>query len=148
MDTLTLAHEERRRLRGRALRAQQRDQSEVAGALVVDESRRIRFQFMRNRSSSPGHFELDPVEYRAVCAAARAAGKRVVGTFHSHPIGSAVPGPGDVRRAKLNSVMLVYDVCARQMMLWRIVKAGQTRKVKPIHLWLLSRVRSGVGFIG
>ena len=89
---------------------------------------------MRNMSTRLGHFELDRAEYKEVGAAALSSGKRVLGTFHSHPIGYAVPGPSDLRRAKLNSLMLVYDVCGRQEALWQIVKSGRSRKARPIKL--------------
>src|SRR5271169_3272425 len=83
---------ERRRLHDRAYRAQQRDQTEVCGLVLVDEQRRLRFTFLTNRSTRPAAWTLTRADLRG---AGRMAppGWRPLGTFHSHVVSTALPGP-------------------------------------------------------
>jgi proteasome lid subunit RPN8/RPN11 len=61
-------------------------------------------------------------------------GKRVLGTFHSHPISEAIPGRGDLARTALNSLCLIYDVCGRKPRLWKIVKRDGQRIANEVPL--------------
>src|SRR5438093_2036321 len=113
---------ERRRLQDRAYRAQQRDQSEVCGAVLCAPSGVLRLRFLRNRSERPGHFEILAAELSAMRRRLNGSRRSLVGTFHSHPLTHAVPGRGDVRHAMVGDLMLIYDVCGREARLWRIVQ--------------------------
>ena len=59
---------------------------------------------------------------------------KVLGTFHSHPIGEAIPGPRDIQTARSGSLMLIYDVCGRQARLWKIQKIKGHPKVTELAL--------------
>src|SRR5439155_22870992 len=90
---------QRRRLHDRAYHAQQRDQSEVCGALMCTRSGVLRLHFLENRSERPGHFEIASADLRALRQSTNVTGLSFFGTFHSHPITYAVPGKGDIRGA-------------------------------------------------
>jgi proteasome lid subunit RPN8/RPN11 len=94
---------------------------------------------MKNYSSKPSHYEVDLDELREVRREMKAHGIRVVGTFHSHPVSYARPGPGDCRSAPLNSLMLVYDVVARSGALWRIVRNGKRKMAKEVDLFAMPK---------
>jgi desampylase len=119
---------ERMELHRRALRAQRTDQREVCGVLVCDSNLRLKLHFLQNRSTRSGRFEMDSPDLVAVRNCAKLSGNEVVGTFHSHPISDAVPSSSDLRRARLNSLLLIYDVCGREIRLWRVKRnrAGRT----------------------
>jgi proteasome lid subunit RPN8/RPN11 len=48
--------------------------------------------------------------------------ERILGTFHSHPLGGAKPSEADLRSGFFNGRELIYDVCAREVRLWRWIK--------------------------
>jgi len=129
-----LLPEQRINLHQRALRAQRLGQAEVCGALVTDAKCRLGLLFLDNRTASPGCFKTRSSDLRAAQKAAKSMGKKTIGTFHSHPVSEAVPGRSDLLRAKLNSFMLIYDVCGREVRLWKIKKnnSGRTYKEVPI----------------
>lgn len=54
---------------------------------------------MTNTDHSPEHFTFDPAEQFAAIRAARAAGKKVVGNWHSHPSSPSRPSQEDIRFA-------------------------------------------------
>lgn len=118
-----LPFDERRRLHGRAYRAQQRDQSEVCGLVLVVAGGRLRFHFLQNRSMEAGKYELPRHEADAASQVARQSGQRVLGSFHSHPISEAKPSKEDIDRGFFRGYELIYDVCGREVHLWRL---GQT----------------------
>jgi len=66
----------------------------VASGSVVSGSVRA-----RNLEPRPDRFVLDPVDHLAAIRGARQRGERVVGVYHSHPAGDAVPSGRDVREA-------------------------------------------------
>ena len=119
---------ELRRLAGRAYRAQQRDQSEVCGALIQTSPNHLKLEFLRNAFVGPCSFKINAEDLRMARLRARGHGHRVAGSFHSHPISEAIPGAKDIELAPIRSLILIYDVCGRQARLWRVVrnKAGKT----------------------
>jgi proteasome lid subunit RPN8/RPN11 len=118
---------EKRRLHDRAFRAQQRDHSEVCGALVVDDDKHCELWFFTNLSNRPRRFDFLASNLRAAKSQARANGKRVIGVFHSHPVGYAKPSKSDLHVVPVGGYQLIYDVCAREVALWRIAKVGHRR---------------------
>jgi len=130
----TLSFRERRRLHGRACRAQQRDQSEVCGLVVVSPRNRLSLHFLRNQSGEPGRYELSLAEVRAAVRLERRRNKHPLGTFHSHPISAAVPSKGDLSNAFLNGYELIYDVCGRHVRLWRLLKRGGRVAVREVTM--------------
>src|SRR5882762_644899 len=47
-------------------------------------------------------------EVRAISKWARLCRHNIVGTFHSHPVGLAEPGPSDLKNALDDSLMLIF----------------------------------------
>ena len=121
----------RRRLHGRAYRAQQSGHHEVCGLIIADRGRALDLVFIPNDASRPGSWELSTQKVANVRRALRGSTRRVVGTFHSHPVGYAKPGRSDMQRAPLNSLMLVYDVCGRDAQLWLCCRA--TAEASPVN---------------
>jgi len=139
--TFVLSPRYRRKLHDRALRAQRCDQSEVCGALIVASTDRLELRFLGNRAGGPGRFSLRQVDLARVRSALRGTGKRVVGTFHSHPIGHATPGPRDRRAGRPGSLMLIYDVCGRDFKLWRLGRHGRRAVATAVQFSLKPRKR-------
>jgi proteasome lid subunit RPN8/RPN11 len=134
-----LPFRERARLHGRAHRAQQKNQLEVCGALVADSRARLHLVFLKNQSDEPYRFSIARSDLRSVRESSRKAGRRVIGTFHSHPVGYALPGPRDRRSCPIGSYMLIYDVCARGPKLWQIKRRGERRHALEVGLRLEPR---------
>jgi len=128
-----LPYREWRRLSRRAYAAQQRDQFEIGGVISTNGDREIRLEFVRNESDRPCHFEFGDDFWRAR-GVIRASGHRYLGTFHSHPISEAIPGPGDIRGADVDSLQLIYDVCGVNARLWRIIKRGRRKQAIELTL--------------
>jgi proteasome lid subunit RPN8/RPN11 len=91
--------------------------------VLVERSRRVlELVFLPNHSGRPRSFEVDRSEVARVRRRARIDGWRFAGLFHSHPVSEAVPSKRDLAEAPGNSLMLIYDVCAPQARLWRVVR--------------------------
>jgi proteasome lid subunit RPN8/RPN11 len=137
MNTYTLTYRDKRRLHDRAFRAQQNDHFEVCGVLMANKRKQLSLHFVKNHSKVPYHNEMYWSQIDEVKKVH--SKKRFVGLFHSHPVGYAVPGKSDLRGHPLNHLELIYDVCAREAKLWRIVKRGRTRKALPVSLIIHTR---------
>src|SRR5229473_7338781 len=124
-----------------AVRAQRRGQKEVYGVLASDENGRLELRFLTNRSRRAGRFTIARADYLQAREAIRRMGKRVLGTFHSHPISEAIPRRGDLARTALNSFCLIYDVCGREPRLWKIVKRRDQRVAKEVPLKSQQKLR-------
>jgi len=118
MSRYILPFTERRRLHDRAYRAQQRDHSEVCGALLANANQVLRLHFMTNHAGSPAAWLLSRRDLLALRRDAAATEWRVVGTFHSHPISEAIPGSSDFDSLPVRQLQLIYDVCGRRARLW------------------------------
>jgi len=57
----------------------------------------------RNREASPTRYLIDPEDHFAAIHAARAAGKRIVGAYHSHPTSAPQPSESDIAEARWGS---------------------------------------------
>jgi proteasome lid subunit RPN8/RPN11 len=132
--TLHLPHREWRRLRRRAYAAQQDDLREVCGVVAVDRRDRILLVFVPNESDRPANFHISGERIDRIRRELNAAHKKCVGLFHSHPIGDARPGPGDVRCLTVNDVTLIYDVCGRDARAWRVAHRSGRRHVIEVPL--------------
>lgn len=140
LKSYTLPRAELEKLHVSALRAQRCGQREVCGMLASDENGQIELRFLTNRSQRAGQFRIARAEYLEAREAIRRMGKRILGTFHSHPISEAVPRRGDLGMA-LNSLCLIYDVCGREPRLWKIVKRRGQRVAKEVPLSSQQRMR-------
>jgi proteasome lid subunit RPN8/RPN11 len=110
---------EKKILQRRAYQAQQKDQSEVCGIMLCTQTCVLTLQFLPNLSPEPGKFLVAKKDLRTALLEAKLASFRVLGSFHSHPITEAIPGPNDITHAFLNSHELIYDVCGADLRLWR-----------------------------
>lgn len=98
------------------LRTEARADEEVCGLLlarggVIDEATPIPNSAIDRRQS----FALDPQAHLAASGAARAAGKTIVGHYHSHPSGDPHPSAADAAEA------------SEQGRYWLIVTASEAR---------------------
>jgi proteasome lid subunit RPN8/RPN11 len=137
----TLPFNERRRLHDRAYRAQQRDQSEVAGLVVVEEDAKLTLMYLPNHSLDPCRYTLLWREVLEASRVVRREGGRVLGTFHSHPITEARPSEGDIARGFFHRHELIYDVCGREVRLWRLAKRRTTDPPKEVAIVVEPRPR-------
>lgn len=100
---------------------------EVCGLLLGDQGCIEAAQAAENVAPDPArHFELDPALLLGAHRAARGGGARVVGHYHSHPSGIAVPSVTDAACA------------APDGSLWLIVATGAAR------LWVAEADESGI----
>lgn len=66
----------------------------VGSGEVVDESVRA-----RNLDASPTRYLIDPEAHFATLRRVRAEGRQILGAYHSHPAGPAVPSASDCAEA-------------------------------------------------
>jgi len=135
----TLPYRERVRLHGRAYRAQQNGHREVGGALLASARGQLRLVFIKNTADRPYRYEMAWGALRRVKAVLMGKGERLMGTFHSHPLGMAKLSRGDRVACSLRASMLVYDVCGREAALWRVAKRGARRVAYRVPLKVAPR---------
>lgn len=134
-NSFTLPTIEYRRLYRRAYRAQQNGYYEICGLMIVDRNRSIRLEFLKNQSKRPGQFSIDLNEARFVVRQAKqSSSTRVLGSFHSHPVGEAIPGASDLANGFYYGVEMIFDVCACEARLWRRMKRSKKLTAEPLDL--------------
>lgn len=95
--------------------------------LLLGEEHIEEVRFAPNVAADPRyHFELDPSILIAVHKAARAGGAGILGHYHSHPSGEAIPSATDARCAPADQSLWLL-VAGGKAALWRAVAAG------PLH---------------
>jgi proteasome lid subunit RPN8/RPN11 len=124
----------RRSLHRRAYQAQQSDHAEVCGALLCDAKGQLQLVFLPNQSKRPSCWLLSTADLRGAAKAAAERGLTLLGTFHSHVVGHAVPGPRDLREGFYRGHQLIYDVCGRHAKLYRRVYRGGRVLAREISL--------------
>lgn len=67
----------------------------IEGACEKDIARALALHTARNIAPDPGRFEIHPEDHIAALKRARANGHAVIGCYHSHPNGRAVPSAID-----------------------------------------------------
>ncbi len=72
---------------------------ECCGLLIGSPARIEDAHRARNLEASASRFLIDPQDHFAAIHAARAAGREVVGVYHSHPSTPATPSPTDLAEA-------------------------------------------------
>ena len=129
--------EEARKLHEAAYSAQQDGHREVCGLVLADAEGTLRLVFMPNRAERSYRFERAWADIDRA-KAELGPGEEVLGSFHSHPIGTPIPSPGDREGGFVNGVELIYDVCGAEMRLWRLVSdaAGE----QPVELTMTGQV--------
>ncbi len=83
----------------------------------------------RNESTEKGHFKINKTQYHRIKKAIKTVHHDLIGSFHSHPVSEAKPGPGDIKGSENNSLMLIIDCIGNEAKLWRI-KDKKAREVK------------------
>ncbi len=97
---------------------------EICGLLLGAADRIVAARPCANVADDPTRrFEIDPVALFAAHKAARGGGAAVIGCYHSHPTGIAVPSVCDAGNAMGDAAvwLIVADGAVRA---WRTVKAG------------------------
>ena len=103
--------------------------NEICGLLLGSRDEIVEAVATANLASDPtAGFEIDPGEHLALARSARALGREIVGCYHSHPRGHAIPSAIDRARA------------AQDGFLWLIV-AGED-----VRLWLAGASHGFVRF--
>lgn len=101
---------------------------EVCGLLLGDDDgigdRVGRVVACANVAAHPARrFEIDPVALIAAHRAARQGGERVIGHYHSHPGGDAMPSPRDAADAMPDGSVWIV-VAGEKVTAWRAVADG------------------------
>ena len=111
------------------------DEREVCGLLLGTQERIEAVQPAANVAADPArHFELDPVVLIAAHRAARAGGARILGHYHSHPSGLAIPSTTDAACAiPDDSLWLIMGGGVAR--LW-VARAGQDGRVQFVEALL------------
>ena len=81
--------------------------NECCGLLLGTATLIERARSAQNLRASPNRYLIDPADHFAALRAARASGWTVVGAYHSHPDGTTVPSPTDVREASYTDFLYV-----------------------------------------
>jgi proteasome lid subunit RPN8/RPN11 len=129
-----LPRQEATRLRRLAAAAQRNGHREICGIVACGPDRVLSVMLVPNESSLPGHWEIPVSVVRELRRLLHRSQLNVVGTFHSHPISPSVPGSSDLRRATLGSLLLIYDVCGREMKLWRVDRKGRGSRAAEVDI--------------
>jgi proteasome lid subunit RPN8/RPN11 len=98
---------------------------EICG-LLVDNGYFIELIQTKNKRKRGGGFAFYSQEVRSIEVAAEKLGRRIIGTFHSHPLSTAIPGESDLANAVDDSLMLIIEVEDKKAGLWHI--KDQTNK--------------------
>jgi proteasome lid subunit RPN8/RPN11 len=101
---------------------------EICG-FIIDTGYYLKFVQTKNVSRRTGSFIFSKFDVRKIVAAAKILDQEVVGTFHSHPVGVAVPGSSDIKYAVNDSLMFIFDCTDKKGKLWRICN-GRAQSVK------------------
>jgi desampylase len=114
---------------------------EVCGLLFGSTDRIEAAAPCRNVASDPARlFELDPAALLAAHRAMRAGGPRLVGHYHSHPSGRAVPSVCDAADAQPDGALWLI-LGGGEARLWRAVAAGAVHgRFDPVPLTCTGRI--------
>jgi desampylase len=95
------------------------DDGEICGLLLGQAGRIEAIAPAANVAADPArHFELDPAVLIAAHRAARSGGPKVIGHYHSHPSGVAIPSATDAACAMPDGTLWLI-VAGEAVRLWR-----------------------------
>jgi proteasome lid subunit RPN8/RPN11 len=98
--------------------------AEICGLLLGRDGAVAEARACRNVAADPAtRFEIDPAALFAAHRAARAGGPAILGCYHSHPSGRAVPSACDAAAAEPNGWLWLI-VAGEEVRGWRAVIAG------------------------
>ena len=99
-------------------------ENECCGILRGIGRRVCAVELTRNVATKPArHFEIDPAALIAAHKSARAGGLPLLGYFHSHPKGIAVPSVTDVAQAAPDGLIWLI-MAAQSITAWQPVVSG------------------------
>jgi proteasome lid subunit RPN8/RPN11 len=102
---------------------------EVCGLLFGAEGRIEAAEACANVAAEPGRaFEIEPGALFAAYRRARAGGAQLIGHYHSHPSGEAVPSVRDAAQAMGDGALWLI-LTAGEGRLWRSVEVGRFEAV-------------------
>jgi proteasome lid subunit RPN8/RPN11 len=127
-------------LAGLLTEAKNSPEREVCGLLfgasgVRDGGRIEAVEACANVAADPARaFEIDPAALFAAHRRARGGGEAVIGHYHSHPSGEAVPSARDAAQAMGDGALWLI-LTAREARLWRTDRVGAFDEVgiDPVH---------------
>ena len=106
-------------LRDRIVARAAADDREICGLLLGQAGRIEAIAPAANVAADPArHFELDPAVLIAAHRAARSGGPKVIGHYHSHPSGVAIPSATDAACAMPDGTLWLI-VAGEAVRLWR-----------------------------
>lgn len=94
---------------------------EACGLLVGRGDDLVRAVPARNADASPTRYTVAPEDHFAALRAARADGLEVVGAYHSHPAGAAVPSATDRAEASPDFLYVIVGLQPPAVRAWRLV---------------------------
>ena len=98
--------------------------AEVCGLLFGTEGRIEAAEACANVAANPARtFEIDPVALFAAHRRARNGGPQVIGHYHSHPSGEAVPSARDAAQSMGDGALWLI-LTGHEARLWRSVRVG------------------------
>lgn len=83
----------------------------------------------RNIAADPARFEVDPRDHLAAQREARAAGREVIGAWHSHAEGPATPSESDAREALRGWVQVIVDARTGAWRAWSFGRDGSASEL-------------------
>jgi proteasome lid subunit RPN8/RPN11 len=92
---------------------------EICG-LLIDNGHFLELIQVRNRSKKGGSFSFDSREIGSIERAAKKLKHEILGTFHSHPYFSAIPGKSDLANVSEDEYMLIIDSMGKKASLWHV----------------------------
>ena len=99
-------------------------QAEICGLLFGSRDRVTGIKPCPNVAADPSRwFEIDPATLLAAHRAARMDGPQIVGHYHSHPSGVAMPSPRDAAAAIPDGALWLI-AAAGKVSVWRAVRDG------------------------
>jgi proteasome lid subunit RPN8/RPN11 len=108
-------------------RQEGKDDKEICGFLI-DNGYFLQLHRTQNTCTREGSFSYCKKEVRTLEKAVKRLGIEIIGTFHSHPISEAVPGPNDIKYAVEDSLMLIFDCIGKEARLWHIKDGRCSRR--------------------
>ncbi len=106
-------------LRDRIVALAAADDGEICGLLLGQAGQIEAIAPAANVAADPArHFELDPAVLIAAHRAARTGGRSVIGHYHSHPSGVAIPSATDAACATPDGTLWLI-VAGEKVRLWR-----------------------------
>lgn len=97
---------------------------EICGLLLGRDDAVEAIQPCANVHATPAtHFEIDPAALFGALRAARGGGPAVIGHYHSHPSGSALPSATDAESAHADGAIWII-VAGDRITAWRAVRDG------------------------